>query len=79
MFPIAPHFVQYALPNIILLEPTYENIMGTQEKKFPSSHHPTLHLKSKKDEPLGCMFSRLLGSMHILFLDMVATIFLPQV
>jgi hypothetical protein len=32
MFPIAPHFVQYALPNIIFLEPTYENIMGTQEK-----------------------------------------------
>jgi len=32
MFQIAPHFVQYALPNIIFLEPKYENIMGTQEK-----------------------------------------------
>jgi hypothetical protein len=51
MFPIAPHFVQYALPNIIFLEPTCENIKGMQEKKIPSPHHPTLHLKRKKDEP----------------------------
>jgi hypothetical protein len=52
MFPIAPHFIQYALPNIIFLEPMHENIMGTWEFFFPSSHHLTLHPKRKKDESL---------------------------
>jgi hypothetical protein len=50
--------------------------------KNPSSHtdsslpRPPRH-KREKMNPLGCMFSRPIGCMHmhILFLDMVATIF----
>jgi hypothetical protein len=52
MFPIASHFVQYDLSNIIFLEPTYENIMGTKEdKKFHPHTTSPPHPKGKKDEP----------------------------
>ncbi len=71
MFPIASHFVQYDLPNIIFLEPTYENIMGTKEKKnsILTPPHPPFR-KGKKMNPIRCMFNCFIGSMHILFLDM---------
>jgi hypothetical protein len=48
-----------------------ENMMEHKNKKL---HPHTPHtLKVKKMNPLGCMFSYLIGSMHILFLDMVVT------
>jgi hypothetical protein len=47
-----------------------ENIMGTKELK-----NTILANQRKKRNPLGCMFSHLIGCIHILFLDMVTTFF----
>ncbi len=59
-------------------------MMGTQELKNsilppslpppPSLPHPP---KGKKMNLVGCMFTCLISYMHIVFLDMLATIFLP--
>lgn len=48
--------------------------MGTQEKKsiFTPPFCP------QRKNLIGCMSSHFIGYMHILFLNMVATIFLPQ-
>jgi hypothetical protein len=46
-----------------------ENSTGTQEYNISRSHTPP-----KGKNPLGCMLSRIIGCLHILFLDMVATI-----
>ncbi len=45
--------------------------MGTQERKFHPHPAPP---KRKNEHALVCMFSSFIGCMHILFLDMVATI-----
>jgi hypothetical protein len=47
------------------------NMMGTQERKFHPHPAPP---KRKNEHTLVCMFSSFIGCMHILFLDMVATI-----
>jgi hypothetical protein len=47
--------------------------------RFPHLVTTILLSPGKKLNPLGCMFSRLIGCKHILFLNMDATIFfLPQ-
>jgi hypothetical protein len=44
-------------------------------ERFPHLVTTVLLSQGKKLNPLGCMFSRLIGCMHILFLNMDATIF----
>ncbi len=56
------------------------NMIGTQavKKLHPHTSPPASSPKGKKMNPLGRIFSQLIGCMHILFLDMAATIFVPQ-
>jgi hypothetical protein len=49
--------------------------VGTQE--FLKFYYHTLH--GRKMNPLGFMFSHFIGCMYILFLDMIANIFLVSI
>jgi len=62
-----------------LREHRLEHDWNTRIKKFHPHASPPAHSpKGEKMNPLGCMFSRLIGCMHILFPHIVATIFVPQ-